>query len=37
MGHIVNNCKEKQPIKTRSIKKELDNEDKEKSFGKGPN
>ena len=34
VDHIAKDCKEKQPIKTRSIKEESDDEDKEKSFGK---
>ena len=34
VGHIAKDCKEKQQTKTRNIKEELDNEEKEKDFGK---
>ena len=34
MGHIAKDCKEKQLIKTQSIKEELNNEDKKNGFGK---
>ena len=36
VGHIAKYYKEKQLMKTRSIKEESDNEDKEKDFGKDP-
>ena len=34
MDHIAKDCKEKQQMKTRSIKEESDNEDKEEGFDK---
>ena len=34
MDHIAKDCKEKQQMKTRSIKKESGDEDKEKNFDK---
>jgi len=36
VGHIIKDCKEKQPMKTRSIKEESGDEYKEKGFGKDP-
>jgi len=36
VDYIAKDCKEKQPMKTRSIKKESDDKNKEKSFGKDP-
>ena len=36
VGHVIKDCKEKYLMKTRSIYKELDDKDKEKSFGKDP-
>ena len=39
MGHIVKDCKEKQPMKKQSIQEESDdkdNEDKQKDFEEDP-
>jgi len=36
VGYIAKDCKEKQQMKTRIIKEESDDEDKEENFGEDP-